>query len=217
MKPTIKMIENGKVVIEYLNKHHFCAEIDTNDILFLKINGDDTVNLSFLIDDIETAKNLEKTNDFKYCVSSYDENKFYCRLINQNFKCDVSDSLKQWKNFPKNVCPNFICVQDDSKEIIFIHFDKLLNIGFSSNILCRSVTFEACDFKLGVGQQVFLITSLEVSFNDKLIELLRLQLESDRIKKSNDYDNMNLFLETINNVLHIRNIIQKKINKSIDF
>lgn len=209
MKPTIKMIENGKVVIEYLNKHHFRAEIDTNDILFLKINGDDTVDLSFLIDDIETAKNLEKTNDFKYCVSSYDENKFYCLLINPNFKCDVSDSLKQWKNFPKNVCPSFICVQDDSKEIIFIRFDKLFNISISSNILCRSITFEACDFKLGVGQWSFLITHLTVALNEKLIELLRLQLEIDRIKDSNNYDNLNLFLETINNVLHIRNIIQK--------
>lgn len=209
MKPTIKMLENGKVTIEYLDEHHFCAEIDTNDILFLKINGDGTVNLSFLIDNIETAKKLEKTNDFKYCVSSYDQNKFYCRLINQNFQCDVSDSLKQWNKFPKNVCPSLICVQDDSKEIIFIHFNKLFNIKISSDAICHSITFEACDFKLGSGQWSFLITSLTVALNKKLIELLRLQLESDRIKKSNDYDNVNLFLETINNVLHIRNIIQK--------
>ena len=215
MKPTIKMIENGKVVIEYLHKHHFRAEIDTNDILFLKINSNDTVNLSFLIDDIKTAKKLEKTNDFKYCVSNYDENKFYCRLINQNFKCNISDSLKQWKNFPKNVCPSFICVQDDSKEIIFIHFNKLFNIRISSGLFCRSITFgrsitfDICDFKLGAEQWSFLITFLEVAFNEQLIELLRLQLESDRIKKSNNYDNLNLFLETINNVLNIRNIIHK--------
>lgn len=77
MKPKIQILENGKLSIEYLDGHNFSAEIDTNDILFLKINSNDTVNLSFLIDDIETAKKLEKTNDFKYCVSKYDENNFF--------------------------------------------------------------------------------------------------------------------------------------------
>lgn len=47
MKPAINILESGNIVLDCLNEHHDYVEINTKDIVCLRLNPDNTIYIVF--------------------------------------------------------------------------------------------------------------------------------------------------------------------------
>ena len=82
MKPIINILESGKILLDCLNRNEDFVEVDTKDVVFLRLIGNETVqflDMAFLLEKTVFCLTLYNLMNF-FSVTELDNDKFLCQL-----------------------------------------------------------------------------------------------------------------------------------------
>lgn len=129
MKPIINILESGKILLDCLNRNEDFVEVDTKDVVFLRLIGDETVqflDMAFLLEKNSVFVDALQSNEF-FSVTELDNDKFLCQLNEKKVDLDwiFLGNIRNYKNLPDNTDPYFICIQDTECQTFYINLDKV--------------------------------------------------------------------------------------------
>lgn len=204
MKPAINILESGNIVLDCLNEHHDYVEINTKDVLCLRLNQDNTIYIAFFLDNHSNDIGiLESTGNFLVSPIQKNHEQVLCVIENTKLQWTIFNAIRNCKKLPINVYPSFICVQDNPNEIVYINFDKL---EFTCLGAANNKTQEENQYKPQIefvitnylkGWDCFVTQSIFTDFDKHFVQLLTEQLHSNRIKNSEFYEKLCKFIENI--------------------
>lgn len=129
MKPIINILESGKILLDCLNGNEDFVEVDTKDVVFLRLIGNGTVqflDMAFLLEKNSVFVDTLQSNEF-FSVTELDNDKFLCQLNEKKVDLDwiFLGNIRNYKNLPDNTYPYFIGIQDTECQTFYINLDKV--------------------------------------------------------------------------------------------
>ena len=82
MKPIINILESGKILLDCLNRNEDFVEVDTKDVVFLRLIGNETVqflDMAFLLEKNSVFVDTLQSNEF-FSVTELDNDKFFMSI-----------------------------------------------------------------------------------------------------------------------------------------
>lgn len=221
MKPTIRILESGKILLDRLNENEDFVEIDTKDIIFLRLLGiinNPFLDMAFLLD--SAFVDIFKSNEC-FTTTELDNGKFLCCLNEKKVDLDwiFLGNICNYRKLPDNTYPYLICIRDTGIQMIYLNLDKVQKtiitndetIGVthhcddnkmmfcksSSNSKTISFYIKPFDSKFK-GKINFDFMRHSFSLDENFIKMIKEQIHQPyRIKDKTTEDNLLHFLDAI--------------------
>lgn len=222
MQATISVLEAGNILLDCLNESHdYHVEIDTKDVWFLRLNGNRTIDIAFLLDKDSVFIDTLKSNEH-FIITELNNDKLFCRLNKKAFDLEwyILGKINNYRNLPDNTYPYFICVKETADEIVYINMDKVAFVQTYMVDYAKTITItrhhsddnkmmfykssqysERIDFNINipcVNAKESLYINIVVPLDEQFVKMVKQQINHPyRIKDKTIKSNLLRFLEAV--------------------